>query len=200
MTTSALGDLGRELVGAARGRRRGARPPAGSGVKRAASAAQLPTTAGGAITSAGPSPGVASEVGEHRRRLAEAHVEGEAAAEPGGVEEAEPGQRLGLVAAQLADEALGRRVTGSVGHVGRGCEQVGGPAAALDDDAAGERRALEAEREAQHLGAGELGRVGPLGQRGRGLCEVGLVELDPACRATHERAGLAWRAGRCRPR
>ena len=79
------------------------------GVNRAASAAQLPTTAGGAMTSAGPSPAVAGEVGEHRRRLAQAHVEGEAAAELGGVEEAEPGERLGLVAAQLAVEALGRR-------------------------------------------------------------------------------------------
>ena len=74
-------------------------------MKRAASAAQLPTTAGGAMTSAGPVAGGAGEVGEHGRRLAEAHVEGEAAAELGGVEEAEPGQRLGLVAAQLADEA-----------------------------------------------------------------------------------------------
>ena len=48
------------------------------------------------------------QVREHRRRLAEAHVEREAAAETGGVEEAEPRERLGLVAAQLADEALGR--------------------------------------------------------------------------------------------
>ena len=62
------------------------------GVKRAASAAQLPTTAGGAITSAGPVAGGAGEVGEHGRRLAEAHVEREAAAELGGVEEAEPGR------------------------------------------------------------------------------------------------------------
>ena len=60
------------------------------------------------MTSAGPVAGGAGEVGEHGRRLAEAHVEREAAAELDGVEEAEPGQRLGLVAAQLADEALGR--------------------------------------------------------------------------------------------
>ena len=75
-------------------------------MNRAASAAQLPTTAGGAITSAGPCAGRAGEVGEHRRRLAEAHVEREAAAEPDGVEEAEPAERLGLVAAQLAGEAV----------------------------------------------------------------------------------------------
>ena len=55
----------------------------------------------------GPVAGGAGEVGEHRGRLAEAHVEGEAAAELDRVEEAQPGQRLGLVAAQLADEALG---------------------------------------------------------------------------------------------
>ena len=76
-----------------------------SGVKRAASAVQLPTTAGGAITSAGPVAGAREQVGEHRRRLAETHVEREATAEPGRVEEAEPRERLGLVAAQLADEA-----------------------------------------------------------------------------------------------
>ena len=102
------GDLGVELVGRRPGLRRGGRRPGGSGVNRAASAAQLPTTAGGAMTRAGPLAGGAGEVGEHGRRLAEAHVEGEAAAELDGVEEAEPGQRLGLVAAQLADEALGR--------------------------------------------------------------------------------------------
>ena len=51
----------------------------------------------------------AGEVGEHGRRLAEPHVEREASAELGGVEEADPRQRLGLVRAQLADEA--RRAT-----------------------------------------------------------------------------------------
>ena len=49
--------------------------------------------------------GAGEQVREHRRRLAEAHVEGEAAAEAGRVEEAEPRERLGLVAAELADEA-----------------------------------------------------------------------------------------------
>ena len=71
------------------------------------------------MTSAVPFAGGAGEVGEHGRRLAEAHVERQAAAELGGVEEAEPGQRLGLVGAQLADEALragdrrGRRLAGA---------------------------------------------------------------------------------------
>ena len=49
----------------------------------------------------------AREVGEHGRGLAEPHVERQASAELGGVEEADPRQRLGLVGAQLADEALG---------------------------------------------------------------------------------------------
>ena len=74
------------------------------------------------MTSVGAVAGRAGEVGEHGRRLAEAHVERQAAAEPGGVEEADPGQRLGLVGAQLADEALGlgdrrrRRLAGACGR------------------------------------------------------------------------------------
>ena len=79
------------------------------GVKRAASAAQLPTTAGGAMTSAGPLPGGAGEVGQHRRRLAQAHVEGQAAAELDGVEEAEPGRapRPGSCAARRRSPPAG---------------------------------------------------------------------------------------------
>ena len=46
-------------------------------MNRAASAAQLPTTAGGATTSAGPSPVVLGEVRQHGGCLAEAHVERE---------------------------------------------------------------------------------------------------------------------------
>ena len=76
-------------------------------MNRAASAVQFPTTAGGAITNAGPEPAPAEQVRQHRRRLAEAHVEREATAEAGLVEEAEPRQRFGLVAAELADETVG---------------------------------------------------------------------------------------------
>ncbi len=106
--------VGRARGAAARGWRRGARRTSRPGVKRAASAAQLPTTAGGAMTRAGPSPARAGQVGEHGGRLAEAHVERQAAAELDRVEEAEPGERLGLVAAQLADEA--RRAGDRVGR------------------------------------------------------------------------------------
>ena len=150
-----VGDLGRDLVGARRAARRGARRSRRPGVKRAASAVQLPTTAGGAITSAGPGTGAGEQVRQHRRRLAEAHVEREATAEAGLVEEAEPRQRFRLVAAQLADEAVGnagRRRR----DVGRGREQVGGPTAADDVDAAAQRRTFDAEREAQHRRARQL--------------------------------------------
>ena len=69
-------------------------------------------------------------MGEHRGRLAETHVEREAAAEAGVVEEAEPRQRFLLVAAQLADEAWRVRA-GSLATLGGG-QQVGGPAPARE--------------------------------------------------------------------
>src|SRR3546814_9085610 len=64
------------------------------------------------------------------RRLAEAHVEREAAAEIRGIEEAEPREGLGLVAAELALEPL--RARDRLGwHRGRTGQQVGGPAAEI---------------------------------------------------------------------
>ena len=42
-----------------------------------------------------------------------------------------------------------------------------------------ERVALEAERVAQHVGAGHLGLVGAFGQRSRSGLQVDLVDLDP---------------------
>ena len=136
----------------------------------------------------------AGEVGEHGGRLAEAHVEGEAAAELDGVEEAEPAERLGLVRAQLADEALGpgdRRRRGGAGLL----EQVGDPAAALHGEAGAEGRALEADDLAQDLGAGQLLGAGPLGEGGGGLLEVDAVELHPLAVRPHERAGLGGQPG-----
>ena len=74
-------------------------------------------------------------VREHRRRLPETHVEREAATESGRVEEAEPRQRFGLIAAQLTDEAAGRG--GRFGReVRRRRQQIGSPAPAFDRDAA----------------------------------------------------------------
>ena len=88
-----------------------------------------PTTAAGATTSTGPSPIGAGDVGEHGGGLAEAHVERQATAQSGGVEEPEPRQRLGLVAAQLPLEAveLGDRRRRAPS---RALEQVGRPTAA----------------------------------------------------------------------
>ena len=138
----------------------------------------------------GPGPGAGEEVGEHRRRLAETHVEREATAEPGLVEEAEPRQRFGLVAAELADETVRRRGRRRR-DVGRGLEQLGRPTATDDRHAARERRTFDAEREAQRLRAGELGGVGPFRERvGRGL-QIGLVERDPTPTRPDERPRFA---------
>ena len=86
------------------------------GVKRADSAAQLPTTAGGAITSTGPSPTVramwASTVGVLPSPMSSARQPPSSAAS----RNAEPGQRLGLIAPQLAGEAVGPR-DGFVGPI-----------------------------------------------------------------------------------
>src|SRR5207244_2016955 len=81
-----------------------------------------------------------------RRRLAQTHVEREATAEPDRIEEAEPRERLGLVAAELADEPVGSEDGFRRDLVGRG-EQIGRPALAADRDAARERPTFEPERE-----------------------------------------------------
>ena len=96
--------------------------------------------------------GRAGQLGEHRRRLAEAHVEGQAPAELGGVEEADPAEGVGLVGAQLPDEALrpgDRRRRRRAGAA----QDVGGPAVAADVDAAAQPGAAEADALAEDLGA-----------------------------------------------
>ncbi len=137
----------------------------------------------------GPFAWVAGEVGEDRRRLAQTHVERQAAAELDGVEEPEPAERLGLVGAELADEP--RRGPDRLGRDGRGLvEEIGRPTAAFDEQPLAERRALEADGVTQDLGAGQLGGAGPFGERGRRLLEVDPVELDPPTVRLHEGAGL----------
>ncbi len=69
-----------------------------SGTNFRASAAQLPTTAGGAIDQRGTVVARAAQVREHRGGLAQAHVQRQAAAEAGTVEELQPHQGVGLVA------------------------------------------------------------------------------------------------------
>ena len=141
-----------------------------------------------------PAAGRGLQVGEHRGRLAETHVEGEAPAEIGRIEEAEPGQGLALVRPQIAVEPLGgrRRLRGDGGGPS---QQVGGPPAAFDADPALERRALEPERVAQHLRARELGGRGPLGQRSGRRLEVGMIELDPATTRADQGPGFGGEAG-----
>ena len=113
---------------------------------------------------------------------------------PAAAEEAEPGQRFGLVAPQLADETFGRAPAGdddtSAAAASRSAAQP--PPTTETPPASG--GALDAEREAQRLRARELRRVGAFGERvGRGL-EIGLVERDPTPAGTDERAGFAGEA------
>src|SRR6476661_10691708 len=94
-------------------------------------------------------------MGEHRRRLAEAHVERQATTEAGSLEEADPGNCLGLVRAQRALEALGlgdrrrRHLTGAA-------DDVVGPAVAVHHDPAGEPGSAETDALPKDLGAGQL--------------------------------------------
>src|SRR5581483_50446 len=118
------------------------------------------------------------DVGEDGWRLAETHVEGEASAEADGVEEAEPGERLGLIAAQLAVEP-GRRRDRLEGDVLGFGEDVCRPTRAFDLYAASEWRTFEPDGLPQDLGARERRFRLPLGEGGRSLGQVGAVELDP---------------------
>ena len=128
-------------------------------------------------------------MGQHRRRLAEAHVEREASAEPGGIEEPDPGHRLGLIRAQLAVETL-RLGDRRHRHFAGAAHDVVGPAVAVNDDAARERRPAEADALAQDLRTGELGDAFAFGERCGGLLHVEPIDLDPAAARLHERAGL----------
>ena len=136
----------------------------------------------------------AGEVGEHRRGLSEAHVEGEAPAESGGVEEPDPGERLGLVGAQAHRQI--RRV-GSPAMSTRPparSDDVGCPAVAVDVDAATQPGSVEADAVAQDLRSGQLVGVFALGERSRRLFEVDPVDLDPAAHGTARAAGPGGRA------
>jgi hypothetical protein len=86
----------------------------------------------------GPVAHAREEVGQHRRRLAEPHVEREAAAEAGRVEEAEPRERLGLVTAEDADEARRHSRRFRFRSL-RGFEEFRSPPTAFERDTAGER-------------------------------------------------------------
>ena len=120
---------------------------------------------------------------EHRRCLAEPHVERKAATQADRLEEAEPCQRFGLIAAQLADEAP--RCAHRCDRFGGG-QQVRRPPSTLDRDAPGERGLVEPKCEPQHLRPRELLAVVFRECFGRGL-QVDLVERDPAIAGAHER-------------
>ena len=143
--------------------------------------------------------GRADEVGEDRGGLAQAHVEGEAAAEAGGVEEPEPGQRLGLVAAQLAVEAVGRRsrvrATRSEALARRSAAQP--EPSTLTPPASGEPsrprawRSISAPVSCGLLARSASARRRRRGRRGRGR---------PSGRPSAPAGGPPWPAGRCRRR
>ena len=132
----------------------------------------------------------AGQLGEHRRGLSEAHVKGQASAKFGSVEEPDPSERFGLVGTQLADKSVGsgnRRRRHRAGPT----DDVGGPAVAVDVDAATQPGPVETDAVAQNLGSGELIGLFAFVERSRGLSEVDPVNLDPTpTRGLHERAGL----------
>ena len=134
-------------------------------------------------------PVAAGQMGQERRRLAQTHVEGKAAAELHRVEEPEPREGVALVAAQGADEPLG-----GGGRLGRRAagpgQEVGSPARPDDGRGPAQGRSLQADGMAQDLGAGELRPVGALGQRSSGLGQIGVVDLDPSPARVEQRPGL----------
>ena len=128
-------------------------------------------------------------MGEHRRGLSEAHVEGQASTELGGVEEPDPGESLGLVGAQLTGEPVGsghRRRRRSAGSA----DNVSSPAVAVHVDATSEPWSVQADAVAQDVCSAELIGLFALGERGCRLFEIDPVDLDPAAAGLHERAGL----------
>ena len=73
-------------------------------------------------------------------------------------------------------------------------EQLGRPARTAEGHPP-ERGRLETEPETKDLGARELGRLRPIGQRRGGLLEIDTVELHPTATRLDERAGLGGQAG-----
>src|SRR5207248_7319488 len=82
--------------------------------------------------------GGGKHAGQHGRRLAETHVEGEATSEPCRVEEPEPRQGLGLITTERSVKAVGRVPRLGLQLRGGG-EQIGGPPATRNGNAARER-------------------------------------------------------------
>ena len=104
-----------------------------------------------------------------------------------------PGPRPGSVRSS-PDEPLGPRDRRGRRRAGA-AQDVGGPAVAADVDTAAQPRAVEADALAEDLGPGQLRRLLPLGQRGRGLLEVDAVELDPPPPGLDQRPGLTGQPG-----
>ena len=104
-----------------------------SGVNRAASRCQLPTSDIGHTSSVGLAPALAGDQRQQLDRLAQAHVVGEDAAEPELAQEGQPGEPALLVRPQLTGEASGRghRPQPPVGLTG---QQVAQPAVGVHPD------------------------------------------------------------------
>ena len=133
------------------------------------------------------------EVREHGWGLAETHVQRQAAAEIHVVEEPQPLQGFGLVAAQFTVEP--GRARGRIrGDLPGPVEEVRRPPVALYAQAS-KQGALEAQAVAEDLGAGERRHRRSLGERGRRLLQVGVIELDPAAVRAHQRARFGRQLG-----
>ena len=101
------------------------------GVNRAASRCQLPTSDIGQTSRVGAAVRLVRQQRQQLHRLAQAHVVGEHAAEPGAAEEVQPGQPALLVRAQLPVEDSGV-ATGREPLLGLAGQQVAEPAVGLD--------------------------------------------------------------------
>ena len=157
-----LGDLVVELVGRWPATAPWCTTTRSSGVNRAASAAQLPTTAGGAMTSAGPLAGGAGEVGEHGRASCRGPCRGRGSrrARRRRGSRASRAPRPGSCAARRRSPRAWSTGLGRDRRRPCSSRSVAQPLPSTVTPPA-ERRALEADGVAQDLGAGELRRGRP---------------------------------------
>ena len=125
---------------------------------------------------------------EELDRLAEAHVVGEAAAEPAREEEAQPGDALLLVGAERPDERLRRDEAATSCAAASAWRSVGEPA--VGGDAVDAERLVvvlvEAARHAEEVGEGRPAR-GLLVEEGERAGDALRVEEDPLAADLDER-------------
>ncbi len=195
MTTSALGDLGGQLVGRRRGRRRGGPPPEVGG-EAGGLGRPVADHRGRRDDQRGPVAGGAGAGGRARWGSCPGPCRGPGSrpARPRRGSRARPAPRPGSCAARRRSPR--GRVTGVGGDRRGPVEQVGGPAAALDADAhrraaspRGRARGAASRRPVSWVVSARSARAAAAAS------QVGAVELDPAAAGAHQRAGLGGQAG-----